>query len=64
MKNQNSKGYTTDGEMADRLRILLAPPTKQEVAEETAPVILIGDDAAAAYFKQLERDEAAARAQA
>ena len=66
MKSQNSKSYATDSEMADRLRVLLAPPTKQEVAEEvaeeTAPVILIGDAAAVAYFKQL-RDEAA-RAQA
>ena len=63
-QNSNSKRYATDSEMADRLRVLLAPPKKEEVAEETAPVILIGDAAAVAYFKQLERDEAAAKAQA
>jgi hypothetical protein len=54
MKSQNNKSYASDSEMADRLRVLLAPPTKEEVAKETAPVVLIGDEAAAAYFATYE----------
>jgi hypothetical protein len=49
---------------SEATKAALVAKLERDEAEETSPAILIGDDAAAAYFKQLERDEAAAKAQA